>query len=762
MSPRRGWLAGPGQQVTVHGNMTVVERVGSSVVQNIQQPPLYRLEPAARAPLDIDRDQAREQPSQLLNPRYRQPEFVGRAALLRDLRKWCRARAASSALLLHGPGGQGKSRVAEEFARRCRDEGWTVFQVRHGTDHMARTHIAVAEADTDSRGLLMIVDYAERWPGQDLTGFISDCTRQDDRALRMLFIARAATGWWSTPSKHLWDLGARVEIRELPALTEEIDHTTLFTAARAHFGAALSVTAAPRTPPDLGGDGFATVLAVHMAALAEVDALRRGQEPPRSPAEISTYLLLREHTYWEQLCTGGRVSIPSGTFARTVYAATLTGALPWQQAHEVLTRLEINPADPGQALDGHAVAYPARRPDTVLEPLYPDRLGEDFIALMLPHGPVPSLMQSPWTTRAAQRLFSLPDESIEALSWPRRALITLIETAQRWDHVAERQLVPLLTDRPTLVHRAGSAALSALVRIPSLPPRLLDAIESSLPFRDPELDAGAAELARHITPYRLRRAGHDAEALARVHSRFAHRLDGIGQYAAAATEIEHSLRLLRGLAPHLDRHRELLAVFLDWAGIYNELKGDYVRALECSTEAVALYRELAERHQDEPEVHGELQRRLTYALANLAGRELLDPAEQLKVAKEAVDACRSLVHGDSIPDDVELAGALHNLGMALQELGQNAESLAPMREAATIRREQADRNFAGYAQYLEQVLDVLTHHLAVAELWDEARSTLRERIRVLRRLADADPGRFSGPLAEAEEQLHAGGGKGPR
>lgn len=401
-------------------------------------------------------------------PRCRQPEFVGRAALFAELRNWCGARAPASALLLHGPGGQGKSRVAEEFARQCRDEGWTVFQVRHGSDRMTRAHTPVPEADTGSEGLLLIVDYAERWPGQDLTDFMSDCTGQDGRALRMLFIARAATGWWSTPSKHLWDLGVPVHERELPALTEEIDRATLFTAARDHFSAALGVTVPPRTPPDLGGDGFATVLAVHMAALAEVDALRRGHEPPRSPSEISTYLLLREQTYWEQLWTGGRVTIPPGTFARTVYAATLTGAVPWPQAREVLTRLDINPGDPGRALDDHAVAYPARQPDTVLEPLYPDRLGEDFIALMLPHGPMRSLIHTAWTTQAPQQLFSVSDRSLEGLAWPRRALITLIETAQRWEHVAERQLTPLLTARPTLVHRAGSAALSALVRIPSL------------------------------------------------------------------------------------------------------------------------------------------------------------------------------------------------------------------------------------------------------------------------------------------------------
>ncbi|MER6313119.1 tetratricopeptide repeat protein [Streptomyces sp. NPDC001581] len=753
MTPRRGWLARPGQQVTVHGNMTVVERVGSSVVQNFDQPPLYHLGPATRAPLDIDRDRVRKQPSQLLNPRCRQPKFVGRAAFFDDLREWRDAENASSALLLHGPGGQGKSRVAEEFARQCQDEGWTVFQVRHGSDRTTPAHTSVPEANREAEGLLLIVDYADRWPGRDLTDFMTDCTGQGDPALRMLFIARAATGWWSMPSKHLWDLDAQVEERELPALTEEIDRGTLFAAAYDHFGEALDVTDPPRTPPDLSGDGFATVLAVHMKALAEVDAPRCGQEPPRSPAEISMYLLLREQTYWEQLRAAGQVSVSPGTFARTVYAATLTGAVPWPQAREVLTHLDINPGDPGQALDDHRVAYPEREQDTVLEPLYPDRLGEDFIALMLPNGPMRSGLSTPWTTQAPQRLFSLPEESAEGLSWPRRALITLIETAQRWDHVAERQLVPLLTAQPTLVHRAGSAALSALVRIPSLPPELLDAIESGLPFRNPELDAGAAEIAQHLTPYRLRRAGRDPSALAEVHADLAYRLQNTGSYAAAVTEIEETLRLFEEIAPKGDRHQDRLAFHLDWAGIMYELKGDYVRALECSRTCVTLYEELAAKYKDRPKLYGRFQGRLTYALANLAGRERLAPAEQLKVAEEAVRVCRSLVHGDSVPYDVELAGALNNLGVALHALGRYEESLAPLQEATTIRREQAAGDFAFYAEYLEQTLGTLTDHLALVGRRKAARGTARERVGVLRRLAEADSGRFTALLAEAEQQL---------
>jgi hypothetical protein len=41
-------------------------------------------------------------------------------------------------------------------------------------------------------------------------------------------------------------------------------------------------------------------------------------------------------------------------------------------------------------LDDAQYCYPSARSDTVLEPLYPDRLGEDFIGLTTPNSATPS------------------------------------------------------------------------------------------------------------------------------------------------------------------------------------------------------------------------------------------------------------------------------------------------------------------------------------------------------------------------------------
>ena len=50
---------------------------------------------------------------------------------------------------------------------------------------------------------------------------------------------------------------------------------------------------------------FGLTLAVHMAALAMVDALATGQRPPRNMADLTMYLLNREQLRWARLYGDG-------------------------------------------------------------------------------------------------------------------------------------------------------------------------------------------------------------------------------------------------------------------------------------------------------------------------------------------------------------------------------------------------------------------------------------------------------------------------
>ncbi|MGW2272984.1 hypothetical protein [Streptomyces yangpuensis] len=82
-----------------------------------------------------------EQPSQLLLARHELVPFTGRADELTMLERWRDGKApdgrpiVASVALLHGAGGQGKTRLATELARRTAAAGgWKVWQaVRTGT-----------------------------------------------------------------------------------------------------------------------------------------------------------------------------------------------------------------------------------------------------------------------------------------------------------------------------------------------------------------------------------------------------------------------------------------------------------------------------------------------------------------------------------------------------------------------------------------------------------------------------------------------------
>jgi hypothetical protein len=152
--------------------------------------------------------------------------------------------------------------------------------------------------------------------------------------------------------------------------------------------------------------------------------------------------------------------------ARAVFTATLTRPLSYGQAVGVLERVGL-PAT-GESADmvlaDHGRCYPPADQGTVLEPLYPDRLAEDFLALLLPGHDVAAYRPDAWASAVpAQLLADTGDPAVQPRSGvTRTALAMLVEAARRWPHLVHRQLVPLLREHPELALTAGSAVLSAL------------------------------------------------------------------------------------------------------------------------------------------------------------------------------------------------------------------------------------------------------------------------------------------------------------
>ncbi|WAZ25780.1 tetratricopeptide repeat protein [Streptomyces cinnabarinus] len=762
-----------------------------------QWQPAYRIEDFPAAPRRIRHRDLAEQPSRLLRAGHQVVSFTGRSPELNELAQWRDDPAERLAVrLTHGPGGQGKTRLAAHFAELSRRAQWSVWQAsvnEAGADPLDTT----APGPT-ARGVLLVVDYAERWPVPDLRRLLREpLLYRGGFPVRVLLLARPAGTWWDSLATWLDDeLDARADARPLLPLAATVRGAgQLFEQARDRFAEHLglprdqAVSISPPAELDIDDD-YAQVLTIHMAALAAVDARIHGDQAPRDPARASLYLLKRERAHWSALHE--RESHPLGTtpiaMGRTVLTATLTRPLARQHGWTALRHVGL--ADSTEAantlLDDHQYCYPSARRDSVLEPLYPDRLGEDFLGLTIPaeDHPVPDAVTDDWAQHAAERLLAAPAQPVP---WTREALIVLIETARRWPHIATGQLYPLLTSHPELALRAGGAALAALANLDGIDPAVLEAIEPCLPAeRHTDLDIGIATVVYRLAHHRLG-ATRDPAEHGRVRDHLARRLHYAGLRAEALVAAVDALRAWRhvvridpgyrpglanslyGLALHLsavgrfqealaaceeavslfrvvadvdpDAYQENLAAALVECGGHMSTLGRYREALPLIEEGVGCFRALAETYPS-------LQLSLARALINL-GKDLseLGRHEEALAATEEALALYRRSGTNPAAHEPDLALLLTNLGKQLSELGRHAEALAATEEAVAVYRRQAATNFAAHAPDLARALSNLSSYLSMAGRREDALVAVEEALAVYRPLVDADPTAFTPLLA---------------
>ena len=194
-------------------------------------------------------EQARAQPSRLLLARYELVPFAGRADLLVELSGWLREAGPASVRLIYGAGGQGKSRLAAQFARHHPAE-WTVWQARQSSS--ASQSPAHIKMPAGAAGLLVVADYADRWAPSHLQALIADVYALVRRLpeplpLRVLLLARTAGFWWEALEQRLdADHGIPATAAVLPPLGGEVDRAELFAVAWSYFAAAMGMTGASR------------------------------------------------------------------------------------------------------------------------------------------------------------------------------------------------------------------------------------------------------------------------------------------------------------------------------------------------------------------------------------------------------------------------------------------------------------------------------------------------------------------------------------
>jgi hypothetical protein len=415
-----------------------------------QNPPFYFSQLPLSAPV-IDTRPPGFQPSRMLRAQLEVVPFDGRKTELSSLVNWRDSTVSRTAVhLIYGPGGQGKTRLAMHLARTWVDEGWIAFNAL-SPDNVGDLDVVELSAEEGAAGRLIIVDYADRWEPADLIALLRKVAKPTSLPARVILVARPAGTWWAALSGQIEGrLYLNTDQTYLPPLADSpVDRLLLFEKARDSFGTRLGVPDPTyiRPPLDLETNSdYSQVLTIHMAALAAVVAFVEIDYPPRSPAELSAFLLAREQDYW--LALSGRrnypINITPDAMRQIVYTATLTGPLSYPDALSALNCAEIESREhPGQLIKDHARCYPPYEANNVLEPLYPDRLGEDFVALTIPGHDNSIYPPDPWALGALERLLSPIEGKYgprEPSPWSLSVRSLLNEIGPRWPHIASLTL----------------------------------------------------------------------------------------------------------------------------------------------------------------------------------------------------------------------------------------------------------------------------------------------------------------------------------
>lgn len=719
--------------------------------------------------------------SVLLRGAARVVPFIGRTTERSRLSAWRDTSDRLAVMLVFGRGGQGKTRLAAQFAQDTAAAGWTVVNARHESEPqphppVARAHRNDTEILRDIE-ILIVVDYAERWPRPHLERLLQSRPVRDARRVRVLLLARPAGYWWKALANPLLKLGATVSEIQLGSLADTVaERRIVFAAARDRFADLLGSTDVIRLQPpgSLADPDYELVLTLHMAALVAVDAHRRNASTPKRPSGLSAYLVQREYDHWQTLADNGRISTPTPTMARLVALATLTQSLPHPDAVDLLSTVGLagNAADAQSMLDDHLLCYPAESgPDRVLTPLLPDRLGEDFLAELLPARTNGSAYGDAWLATVPKRLLTKAESAYQSA-----VLSVLIETGERWNHVRNDYLVPILEQRPEIVLTAGGAALVSLANYAD--PQLLTTLTRVLPDRHIELDGGIAALTRRLTDYALAKTTDEAKK-ADLIERLADRLSNAGLYADAASASSDGIAIRRRLAEaDPAKHEPLLVYALGNLGIDLWHVGQSEAALTAMDDAVTISRRLAAA---EPDAYTE---DLAAALTNLAGSlidlrrypDALAPAEEavthfrqlrkrnpglahelgsalrnlaiilnyhrvrrqdgLDAAREAVDIYRELATNRPEIHSVELAESLGTLGKILSDPDHPEAGLPDLQESATIFRQLTTHNLAAHGDSLIRTLDTIATRLWQAHQHEQAIKAGEEAIDIGRRIAE--------------------------
>ncbi|MGW2397445.1 tetratricopeptide repeat protein [Kitasatospora sp. NPDC001664] len=740
---------------------------GASGLEAVELQYLAEVEPAGRG-------EAPGSPAALLQASRQTVPFHGRQGLLASLRDWC-GRDGFGAWLLHGPGGQGKTRLAHHLAALLAADGWAVLWPRADA-----TAAELRELREVVKPLLVVLDYAEARTGQLTALIVAAAHHPDTTPFKVLLLARTDGDWW-TQAKSATRLTDNYLDGAPSMLLEPLEQDpgprpqAYRTAARALADALPDVkgmaghdwrSAADTLPtPGLDHDAFANALTLQMTALADLldTTTPAGPGTPPVPAEqvhgVEDRLLGHERRYWQHGATvHGLTPTPSRSTLETALAAAhLVGAADNEHADRTWSRIPAladQPRDRRDAVTAWITAlYPATAPGRPWGALQPDRLAERHIGRVLAADPhlAERLIDGTDAAQAAQLLTVYSRAAAHPIFDGRLDTHLTALCVRHHDWLAPHIIATAVqVDHP----RPLITALDTLATDPTTALGDLTTLHDRLPHSSRRLACTASQLAEAITNrYRtLVVASPDAYLpdLAGALNNLSNRLAEVGRRAEALAVCEEAARHYRTLvSASPDAYLPDLAMALNNLSVRLGEVGRRAEALAVSEEAGRHYRTLAVASPDAylPD--------LARALNNLSNRlgEVGRRAEAMAASEEAVTIRRTLVEASPDAYLPDLAGALNNLSNRLAEVGRWEEALAVCEEAVTIHRTLAVASPDAYLPDLARALNNLSNRLGEVGRRAEGLAASEEAARHYRTLVVASPDAYLPDLAGALNNL---------
>jgi len=689
-------------------------------------------------------------PAFLLRAEARTARFRSRADELARLALWCQG-SGVRVHLLTGPGGQGKTRLADELASRLR---WASARL----DDRTKLPTGIREP------LLVIMDYAEMRPEQVGQVILGALAEPGNVTVRILLLARSSGDWWQrlriqNAALDIALAGATIsELGALESSSEGRQHA--FIDALADYDAALTAMALPHVAPtevaspDFADPRLGTALRVQMTALAGLLGMHHRDEGPEN------VILRHESHYWMRTAVHHGVTVHEETQRNAVAAAALCGAATQSEAVDLLAHVPgLRDQSEDQRLRGARWLrdlYPAASgvvgqsgSPTGRSPFWgvlaPDLLAEHLVALVAEELPgfLAGLLAAASSSQSHQALTVLARASLsrESLSSAIADLLVSLPTLT----VCAVEVATQAEDPAHLL-----AALNNLVLRGALPTALLAEISHAIPTSTRALTSFAVIVEQMLAAdyQAVGTADGYPAVLAPTYARLAHRLAQAGHPREALTASERAVAMLEELAVADPQVMPLLAV------AFNNLGGHFL-GMRRTQEAVAALRRAVNIREHLPDADcNARQLDLAETLGQLAAALALTGHEReaLEQFQRAVLIFEQLREAD-IDINGGLALTLANQAQLLADTGNGHEALAAAQRATGACERLAEERPDAWIPSLANSLVTLSACLSNVGRYNEALAAGDRAVDLWEKLAESLPDAYRPRLAAALRSL---------